>query len=130
MSQRNTKITTRKIPATGNKVLVCTGSFPTGTPRRIHVDSMWVLRRYVEDQISTNFHLISEYFFDVISIVEKSTLFPHTFFQCNFDDLKIHIVSTYYYRCNFKGRNMHIVFTYFFRRNFDGQRFDFVFGKL
>ena len=54
---------------------------PTGTPRRIHVDSTWILRRYVEEQISTNFHVISTYFFDVISMVEKSTWFPRTFFD-------------------------------------------------
>ena len=54
---------------------------PTGTPRRIHVDSTWILRRYVEDQISTNFHVISAYFFDVILMVEKSTSFPRTFFD-------------------------------------------------
>ena len=55
--------------------------YPTGTPRRIHVDSTWILRRYVEEQISTNFHVISAYFFDVISMVEKSTWFPRTFFD-------------------------------------------------
>ena len=55
-------------------------SFPTGTPRRIHVDSTWLLRRYVEDQISANFHVLSTYFFDVISMVEKSTFFPRTLF--------------------------------------------------
>ena len=49
--------------------------------RAHHVDSTWILRRYVEDQISTNFHLISAYFFDVSSIVEKSTWFPRTFFD-------------------------------------------------
>ena len=54
---------------------------PTSTPRWIHVDSTRILRRYVEDQISTNFHVISTYFFDVISMVEKSTLFPRTFFD-------------------------------------------------
>ena len=54
---------------------------PTATPRRIHVDSTWILRRYVEDKISTSFHLISTYFFDVISLVEKSTWFPLTFFD-------------------------------------------------
>ena len=37
--------------------------------------------RYGEDQISTNFHVISTYFFDVISLVEKSTSFPRTFFD-------------------------------------------------
>ena len=67
--------------------------FPTGTPHRIHVDSTWILRRYVEDQISTNFHVISAIsmvekstwfprtFFNVISMVEKSALFPCTFFD-------------------------------------------------
>ena len=54
---------------------------PTGTPRRIDVDSTWILCRYVEDQISTNFHVISAYFFDVVSLVEKSTWFPRTFFD-------------------------------------------------
>ena len=44
-----------------------------------HVESTSILRRYVEDQISTNFDVISTYFFDVISLVEKSTLFPLTF---------------------------------------------------
>ena len=56
-------------------------SSPMGKPRRIHVDSTWILRRYVEDHISTNFHVISAYFFDVILIVEKSTSFPRTFFN-------------------------------------------------
>ena len=54
---------------------------PMGTPRRIHVDSTWILRGYVKDQISTNFHVISAYLFDVISMVEKSTWFPRTFFD-------------------------------------------------
>ena len=54
---------------------------PTGTPRRIHVDSTLVLRRFVEDQISTNILVISTYFFDVISLIEKSTSFPRTFFD-------------------------------------------------
>ena len=58
-----------------------TGNSPTGTPRRIHVDSTWILRRYVQDQILTNFHVIFAYFFDVISLVEKSTWFPRTFFD-------------------------------------------------
>ena len=53
----------------------------TGTPRRIHVDSMWILRRYVEDEISTNFHVIFKYFFDVILMVKKSRSFPRTLFN-------------------------------------------------
>ena len=55
--------------------------FLTGTPRQIDVDSTWILRQYVEDQISTNFHVISAHFFDVISMVEKSTWFPRTLFD-------------------------------------------------
>ena len=51
-------------------------------PKRAHhVESTWILRRYVEDQISTNFHVISAYFFDAISMIEKSTSFPRTFFH-------------------------------------------------
>ena len=56
-------------------------NFPTGTPRRIHVDSTWILHRYVEDQISTNFHVISIPFVDIILQTEKFTLFPNTFFD-------------------------------------------------
>ena len=57
-----------------------------GTLRQIDVNSMWILRRYIENQIST----VSNYFFDVISLIEKthvtsahyfqSTSFPCTFF--------------------------------------------------
>ena len=54
---------------------------PTGTPLQIHVDSTSILRRYVEQQISTNFFVISTYFFDLILLIEKSTLFPRTFFD-------------------------------------------------
>ena len=68
-----------------NKPL-CIICSPTGTPRRIHVDSTWILGRYVEDQISTNFRVEkSTWFpctiFDVISMVEKFTWFPRTFFD-------------------------------------------------
>ena len=131
--------------------------WPTGTPRRIDVDSTRILCRYVEDQISMNFHVISTYFFDVISMVENftwfpctfcdvissvenSTLFPRTFFnvistvekstlfpRTFFDVISMVVVSTYFYRCNFDGWNMHIAF---FRRNFDRQRFDIIFGKV
>ena len=108
---------------------------PTGTPRRIHVDSTWILRRYVEDQISTSFHVISAYVFDVILMVEKSTSFPRTFFDVislvkksalfsrTFFDVILMVenstyfyleTTTYFFRCNFDGRNMHLVFTYFF----------------
>ena len=54
---------------------------PTGAPRQIDVDSTWILRRYVDDQISTNFNVISTYIFDEISLIEKSTSFPYTFFD-------------------------------------------------
>ena len=56
---------------------------PRDKPRRIHVDSTSVLRQYVEGQISTNCHAISTCFFDVISLIEKSTSFPRTFLDAN-----------------------------------------------
>ena len=52
---------------------------PRGTPRQVQVDSTLILCRYVEDQISTNFRAIFAYFFDVISMAEKSTSSPCTF---------------------------------------------------
>ena len=55
--------------------------FPTGTLRRIDIDLTWILHRYVEDQISMNFHVISTYLFDLISLIEKSASFPRTFFD-------------------------------------------------
>ena len=70
---------------------------PTDTPHQINVDFRWILCRYVKDQISTNFHVVSTYFF-----------------WCNFDGPKIHVVSTYFFRCNFNGRKIHVVSTYFF----------------
>ena len=54
---------------------------PMVTPRRINVDSLSILRRYMEYQILTNFHVISTYFFDVISPIKKSTSSSHTFFD-------------------------------------------------
>ena len=51
-----------------------------GTPRRIDVDSTWILCWYVENQILTNFQVISTYFFDVILLIEKSMSFPRSFF--------------------------------------------------
>ena len=67
------------------------------TPRRIDVDSTSILRRYMEDQISTNFHVISTYFFDVISLIEKSTSFPRTFF----DVISMVEISTFFPRTFF-----------------------------
>ena len=54
---------------------------PTGTPRGVDLDLTSILSSYVEDQISTNFHVISTYFFGVISPIEKSMSFPHIFFN-------------------------------------------------
>ena len=123
-----------------NEKEVATGALknPMGTPRRIHVDSTSILRRYVKDRISTNFHVISTYFFDVISLIKKSSLVSTYFFQRNFagrihvistyffrrnfTGRKIYVVSMYFFRCNFDGRKMHVVSTYFFRCNFDGQK--------
>ena len=62
-------------------IMIKIWSNPTGTPRRIDVDSTSILRRYIEDQISMNFWVISTYFFGVIFLIKKSTSFPPTFFD-------------------------------------------------
>ena len=122
-------------------------SLPNGltrsNPRQFEVDITSIGRGLNFDEFPRHFRVL---FFDVILMVEKSTLFPHTFwrnfagrkiylistyfFRCNFDGQKIHVVSTYSFRCNFDSRNFHVVFTYFFRRNLDGQKLDIVFGNL
>ena len=48
-------------------------------PLLIHVHSSSILPWYVEDQIWTNFHVFSTYFFDVIAMAKKSRCFPCTF---------------------------------------------------
>ena len=58
-----------------NKGNIIRGSYTMGTPRRIDVDISSIRRRPNFD----DFHVISAYFFDVISMAEKSTLFPRTF---------------------------------------------------
>ena len=68
-----------------------------GTPRQIDVHSTLILRRYFEDQISTNFHIISTYFFRCNFAVEKSTLFSRTFF----DVISLVKISTFFPRTFF-----------------------------
>ena len=91
-----------------------------------------------QDQILTNFYVISTYFFDVISMVEKSMLFPHsffdvismveksTFFPCTYFNV-ISMVEkstlfphTFFWR-NFDGRKIYVVSTDFFRCNFSSR---------
>ena len=112
---------------------------PTDTPRWIHVDSTSISHRYVEDQISTNFHVISRYFFDVtllierstsfprtffdlISLVEKSMLFPRTFFNVISMVKKSTLFLCTFFHVIFDGRKIHVVSTYFFQYNFDGRK--------
>ena len=54
------------------------GDYQTDTPRRIDGDLMSILRRCIEKKISINFQVISTYFFDVISMGEKSMVFRRT----------------------------------------------------
>ena len=76
-------------------------NFPTGAPRRIHVDITSIHQRSNFDAFPRRFHV---------------------FFRCNFADRKIHVASTYVYRCYFTGRKIHVFSTYFFRCNFDGRK--------
>ena len=70
--------------------------------RAQNVESTPILRRYVEDQISTNFHVISTYFFEVISLIEISTFFPPTFF----DLISMVEKCTLFPRTSFEGITM------------------------
>ena len=66
-----------------------------------------------QDQILTNFYVISTYFFDVISMVEKSMLFPHsffdvismveksTFFPCTFFNVISMVEKSTFFPCTF-----------------------------
>ena len=98
---------------------------PKGTLFQIHVDSTSILGRYVEQQISTNILVISTYFLDVISLIEKSTSFPRTFFDLIFADPKILVVSTYFFWCNFDDQKINVVSTSFYWCNFAGRKTQF-----
>ena len=100
------------------------GDYATDTPRRINVDLMSILRRYVEKKTSISFHVISTYFFDAISMGEKSTSFRRTFFNVTL--ISEDFVSTYLLRCNFDERKIHFVSTHFVRRNFDERNIDVI----
>lgn len=94
---------------------------PVGTSRRINVDSLSILRQYIKDEILTNFHFISTYFFDVIRWLKNPRCFTN-FFWRSFAGQKIHVVTTYFIRCNFDGRAIYVVSTYFLQYDFDGQK--------
>ena len=96
-------------------VCVCVCVVPSGTPRRFDVDSTSIICRYVEDQISTNFLVISTYIFDVISLIEKSTSFPCTFF----DVLSLIEKATSFSRTVFDVILMVKISTFFPRTFFD-----------
>ena len=66
---------------------------PTDTPRRIDHDSMSILRRYVEENISTNFQVMLTYFLDVISMGGKLTSIRRTLFDAISIGKKIYVMS-------------------------------------
>ena len=98
---------------------LATTTYPKNTTRRIDVDSMSILRRYIERKISTNLHVILTYLFDVISMGKKLTSLRLTFFDviamgenprqfhvlfwCNFDGLKIGTLVTCLFWSVLKG---------------------------
>ena len=98
---------------------------PNGHSTSKDVNSTSILRGYVEDQVLTNFHVISTYFFDVISLTEKSSSFPRTFFDVIsmveksklFPNIFFDVISMVekfalfqrtFFRCNFDGRKIHL----------------------
>ena len=64
------------------------GSFPTGTPRRIHIDSFDI--DITSIRWGPNFDELPRHF--------------HVLFRSNFADWNIHVASTYFHRFNFTGR--------------------------
>ena len=67
----------QNILGTGRK----SAAHPTDTTRWFDAGSMPILRRYVENKISTNFCLIFTCLFDIILMRENSPLFRHTYFN-------------------------------------------------
>ena len=84
-------------------------SIPTDTPCWIDVNSMAILRRYVEEKTSTKFNVISMYFL-----------------RSNFNGSKINVVPTYFVSFNFSEQEIDVVLTYFLRRNFDRRKIDVI----
>ena len=97
-------------------------SSETDAPREVDVDWTWILRWYIEEQISTNFHVIFTYFFRSNFANRKIHVVSTYIFWRNIDSQKIHIVSKYFLWWNFTGKKIHIVFTSFFKHNFAGRK--------
>ena len=84
--------------------LVATGSLHIAwmdTSRRIDVDLMSILHRYVKKIILENSHVLLTYVFDVISMGKKLTLFRRTLF----DTLSM-VEKSMLSRCTFSWRNL------------------------
>ena len=101
------------------------------TQQAFHIESTSIRRPFYVDtwktKFPTNFHAISTYFFDVISLIEKSTSFPRTFFdvilliekstslsRIFFDIILMVDISKFFprtfCRCNFDVRKIHVLF--------------------
>ena len=99
------------------------GDYAAGTPRRIDVDLMSILHRYVEKKTWINFHVISTFNFDVCNFYGQIIDVVSTYFLwCNFNERKIKVVSTYFLRRNFDDRNIDVASMFFFRPDFDGRK--------
>ena len=112
------------------EAIVNLAPIPTGIPCQIDINSTSILRWYVNDQNLTNYHVISTYFFRVILLIKKSTLFPRTFFDvislvkkstlfpCTFFGVislveKSMLFPCTFFWCNFDSRKIYVVSTYF-----------------
>ena len=72
------------------------------------------LRRWVQNQISTNFQVVSTYFFSLLFCWSKNPRSFHILFWCNLVCRNIHIFSMFFFWCNFDCWKIHVVSTYFF----------------
>ena len=71
--------------------------FRTYTSHWIDIDLIAILHRYVEENITTHFHIISTYFF-----------------WCNFDGRWIDVVLTYFIQCNLIEQKLDVFRVTFF----------------
>ena len=101
------------------------GNVQIPTQRAYHVESTSIPRGYYVDTLKTK-------------IQRFSTSFPRTFFRCNFDGPKTHVVLLFFFGVismvqkstsftrtfllNFTGWNIHIVSTYFLQLNFSSRK--------
>ena len=87
---------------------------------------MLVLRQYVKSKISTNFHVISTYFSNTVSVSEKLTLFQRTLSDITLMAKKVDTILSFFIQINFKRRKIDFVLMFSLYSNFDEKKIDVI----